>query len=474
MANKKYDHSLKKSIMLASVFFVITISFVLSVSGYYIYYREMIESYQNYAGDAIDFIARSIDVDDLEVCIETEEKSDEYYRLQDMANDFKETHNLQFIYIIKPLKEDPPDNMMDVFAAWTSWGKEDGTDGLTDLGNLTGDLYPSEVARKYLSRMTTDESVTFFRNNTEFGNVYTAIRPLINSKGEAVAVICADVLIDDIYEEIFSYLLIAAVMIVIFGSIAIHVITKWYEKRVVSPIGRLKKELDLFEEKCNNRADVSELYINDPEIRTHDEIEALADTISSMVSDVQNYAKDIYEKENQIDNLKEYVSKVDKLAYKDDLTQAGNRAAYEKAKEQFNEAIKYGNAEFTLVMSDLNYLKKINDTYGHDKGNLYIQNMYKMISEVFKKSPIYRLGGDEFLIILQGDEMEKCREKVKIIKKQMKDMSENSDLKPWEKVSTSIGVATLSKEDFNVEDVLRRADRAMYKEKVSMHAVRVD
>ena len=81
-----------------------------------------------------------------------------------MTNDLKETHQLEFLYIIQPISENPPDNMMDVLAAYTQAGKDAGTDGLTDLGNFTGELYPPEVAREYLARMDKNPEVTFFTN----------------------------------------------------------------------------------------------------------------------------------------------------------------------------------------------------------------------------------------------------------------------------------------------------------------------
>ena len=49
---------------------------------------------------------------------------------------------------------------------------------------------------------------------------------------------------------------------------------------------------------------------------------------------------------------------------------------------------------------DLNNLKTINDTYGHDKGNIAIMKLANMICEVFSKSPVFRIGGDEFAVIL--------------------------------------------------------------------------
>lgn len=470
-ADSQYDRPLRRSLLSVTIVFVVLISLVLAAMGFVIYRRDMIARYQNYAGDAIDFIARCVDGDDLEQCIDTGEKTEKYEALQLLANDFKETHDLVFIYIIKPLKKEPPDNMMDVFAAYTSWGKADGTDGLTDLGNLTGDAYPVDVAEQYMARMDHDPTVTYFRNDTDFGDIYTAIRPIFNSSGEPIAVICGDILLDDLQAAVLHYAMAAGVISLAAAVLVILLMNYWYGRRIVNPIAKLQRAAEQFEEKCCRHADVSELVIDDPEIHTGDEIEALSESLISMVQDVQGYAYDLLEKDNEISSMKEYVSKLDTLAYRDTLTGAGNKAAYEKAAKKLESDIRRGTASFAIVMADLNYLKRINDTYGHDKGNDYIRKMYGMIKAVFKESTVFRIGGDEFLIIVQGEEMEQCGDKIQKIKESMKKTMEDDQLKPWKQISTAFGYALYEKGD-TLRTVFKRADAEMYADKKKMHAER--
>ena len=98
---------IRTSLLAMTMVLVILLSLVLATAGYHIYRQDMIARYQNYAGDSIDCIARCIDGDDLEKCIETGKKSEKYEALQTLANNFKETHDLIYLYIIKPLKPDP-------------------------------------------------------------------------------------------------------------------------------------------------------------------------------------------------------------------------------------------------------------------------------------------------------------------------------------------------------------------------------
>ena len=472
---KNYRSPLRQSMIITTLVIVVLLSVVLGTLGFLIYRDDMIRRYQNYAGDAIDFIARCIDGDDMEKCIETGQKSDQYEELQLLANDFKETHDLEFIYIIKPLSPNPPDNMMDVFAAWTSWGKADGTDGLTDLGVLTGDAYPKEVAEQYLARMDRDPRVTYFRNDTDFGNIYTAIRPIFNSKGEPIAVICADILIDDINNAIVNYILISTATALIAGIIVIILVNSWFEKRLVGPISRLRYSAELFEDKCRNHAPVNELVMDDPNIHTQDEIEALAHSISNMVYDVQNYANDLLTKDKELHTMKEHVDEMDILAFRDSLTGAGNKAAYERQKINLDWNILSNTAKFAIVMCDLNYLKRINDTYGHDKGNIYIKKLHLILSETFLHAPIFRIGGDEFIVIVENDGLDNLDELIDLFKKKINDCFTNPSLEPWERVSTAIGIAKFSiGKDASVDDVFHRADEEMYKNKKEMHAMRDD
>lgn len=469
---------LRTSLLAVIIFLVLLLSGILAVSGFYIYYTDMVSRYQNYAGDSIDFIARCIDGDDMEECIRTGQKSEKYEELQILANDFKETHDLLYIYVIKPLKIDPPGNMMDVFAAWTSWGKADGTDGLTDLGVITEYAYPSEVAEQYMARMDHDPGVTYFRNDTEFGDIYTAIRPIFNSKGDPIAVLCADIEINEIYQAARKYGLTAGITALVFMLAALVLVNYWIGRRVVNPIRKLQEAAGEFEDKCRRRADVSELTMEDPQTHTGDEIEALSASIVSMVEDIRSYAKDLLEKDEKISsqegellNLKEYVSQMDELAYRDPLTGAGNKAAYEKAARKLDWDVLAEKADFAIVMADLNYLKRINDNYGHDKGNEYIRGMYNLLKESFSASPVFRIGGDEFVAFVQDEELQKCEQLLELLKERMWRTMQDSSLEPWERISTALGYARYEIGD-DVEAVFRKADAAMYEEKRRMHAER--
>ena len=99
---------------------------------------------------------------------------------------------------------------------------------------------------------------------------------------------------------------------------------------------------------------------------------------------------------------KEQLQSAIKLAYTDSLTGVKSKRAYKEAEESMNQRIAEGSvSEFSLVIFDLNDLKLINDSRGHESGDAYIKDASKLICSCFKHSPIFRVGGDEFLAIVE-------------------------------------------------------------------------
>ncbi len=126
-------------------------------------------------------------------------------------------------------------------------------------------------------------------------------------------------------------------------------------------------------------------------------------------------------------------------------------------------------------MIDLNFLKRMNDTYGHEKGNIAIKKLCYVICHVFKHSPVFRIGGDEFVTILKNEDYKNADALANEFNYQIESISNEKLLKPWEQISAAIGIALFDiSKDTNVEDVFRRADQKMYLRKKQMKGIRED
>lgn len=126
-------------------------------------------------------------------------------------------------------------------------------------------------------------------------------------------------------------------------------------------------------------------------------------------------------------------------------------------------------------MVDVNFLKRMNDTHGHEKGNEYLKNAANLISYIFGEDRVYRTGGDEFVVILEGDEPRKVEGLIAQFKGAVAQCQSTPGLQPWQRVSAAVGMAAWDKgRDGCTEDVLKRADAAMYQDKQAMKAERRD
>jgi diguanylate cyclase (GGDEF)-like protein len=151
---------------------------------------------------------------------------------------------------------------------------------------------------------------------------------------------------------------------------------------------------------------------------------------------------------------------------RDPLTNVNNRIAYDD-KEKFLQAEinSESGCEFAIAMFDVNNLKLVNDSYGHDAGDDYLIRACRLICNVFKHSPVYRIGGDEFVAVLTGDDYAIRDE---LVKKLSDSLSPYSNTLPLANdfVSVACGIAIYEKgTDLSVADIEKRADDAMYKDK---------
>ena len=170
------------------------------------------------------------------------------------------------------------------------------------------------------------------------------------------------------------------------------------------------------------------------------------------------------------------VKQLENRAFRDTLTGLLNRNAYYDYNKVLDAQIAAGEAQFSIIMVDVNNLKKMNDNYGHEKGNQYLKNSADLIASVFGRENLYPIGGDEFVAVMEGkDRQAESTHLLQEFRAKVQDYHERKGLKPWEQVYAAAGIADYtSGKDTCTEDVLKRADAAMYTEKVEMKEVRTD
>ena len=166
-------------------------------------------------------------------------------------------------------------------------------------------------------------------------------------------------------------------------------------------------------------------------------------------------------------NMKAHINALNEQAFIDSLTHVRNNGAFLLAIEELQEQINNGSVDpnFALGEFDCDGLKRINDEYGHDKGDIYLKKACRTISDVFKRSPVYRVGGDEFYIILKNEDFHNREFLLGRLDKVIDEINATAE-EPWEQVWLSKGFAIYDPaEDNIVQKIMQRADMLMYENK---------
>lgn len=163
--------------------------------------------------------------------------------------------------------------------------------------------------------------------------------------------------------------------------------------------------------------------------------------------------------------LKEKEREIHKLAYYDSLTGLANRTFFYNMAEKFLEDAKRNSKKLGLMFIDVDKFKGINDNYGHKIGDKVLVEVANILIKSTRKNDIVsRHGGDEFLILLPNiKEYDNYRTIATRIANANKEVKIDQDIKL--KISLSIGISFFPRDGDNIDQLISKADKAMYQAK---------
>lgn len=236
-------------------------------------------------------------------------------------------------------------------------------------------------------------------------------------------------------QQIIGIIELTVLLVIIFW-----IFTLYMSSRIIRPL----KELNL----ATRRFTQGDWNV-EIKCRTNDEVKTLTDSIMKMAS-----------------QLKKDMEEMNSLAYKDGLTGVRNQASYMDYVNELQKQMNQGEVKFAVGVFDVNELKKANDTFGHECGDQLIKSASMLICKVFAHSPVFRIGGDEFVVILQNSDYEEKEQLFTEFDEKMKSVIVDSS----HDISLSIayGIACYTKEMDTYDMVFQAADHAMYEKKKEM------
>lgn len=162
--------------------------------------------------------------------------------------------------------------------------------------------------------------------------------------------------------------------------------------------------------------------------------------------------------------LMEAHARLERMASIDDLTGILNRRAFmERAAAEMSRYRRTG-VSFAVVMLDIDHFKSINDIYGHAAGDAALQRFSRLVAESLRAMDVFgRVGGEEFCIILAESDSERA---LAVSERIRQEVAQECAVDPVpRKITCSLGISTVNKEDVDFSAVLHRADQGLYQSK---------
>ncbi len=212
----------------------------------------------------------------------------------------------------------------------------------------------------------------------------------------------------------------------------------------------------------NNSSLVVFRFVLDGKIMHVCHFSVLCDDRKHILGCIKNIEAEFVEREEQ----EMFLQSAERLMRLDELTGIKNKNAFTEIVDEIDEMIKSEDSEpeFAVIMCDINDLKRINDTRGHSFGDEAIQKASHMICGVIEDSSVYRVGGDEFAVILTGNDFKNREFLLDILKKESET---NGRLRTGPVVA--YGMAKYNpKLDRSFQEVYDRADGRMYANKTEL------
>ena len=453
-AHKRLSLSLRLPLMFILSFLVIVLVVVLLV--YQRFEKRTVEEYTAMGESATMLMTKEFDPDKVPLYMEENFQLEEYKEIRQRLIFIKENYpDVMYMYIYHFI----PEGGEVIFDLDSEYSLD---------ADPPGTIYdPDPAVVPYMNDLCAGKEIPVLTGDTGDGYMLTYMRPVHDSQGNYSCHVCVDFSMEALHKKDLRFVLGLFLMIALITFLIAAVVIYFMRKTVTGPINRMKQATDSFSyenesDHINNIGIMEKLGIS-----TGDEIEDIYRLFIAFMKNNLSFMQNLSKAENYIKHKDAQIGQISKAAYKDTLTGVGSKSAYIKKVEELNNILKVGNCDFAVVMADINNLKHINDEYGHKAGDSYIQGSCHLICETFKHSPVYRIGGDEFVVILQGQDYENRLALSDSLKAAFEESFCQTDKEPWQRYSAAIGMAECSSDDNTFELVFKRADQIMYDAKKS-------
>lgn len=454
--SSKFISSLRTKMLFNLMAITLFVALFISVISYTMYQDSIIEDRKRIADGIVSMVVNEIDPKRVDEFIEKGYQAEGYKDVERELYKIRASNSdIIYLYVYKIM--------------------EDGCHVVFDLDTAEmeasepGDIEDfDEYFKKYRDDLLAGRPIPPIIGDEKYGHLLTIYKPVYNSIGQCVCYAGIDFSMQILYDN--GRMFIAKVVAIFSGAVILIfvLVLTFVENNILLPVNTMAYCARNFAYDSEEARKHNVKRMKSLEIKTQDEIENLYSAFLKTTMDGMHYFENFKKAKIQAEVMHE-------LAHKDALTGLKNKTAYTEKTAKLDKAIAAGHAEFCIIMIDINFLKRVNDTYGHEYGNIYLINAGKLACSVFGEDNVYRIGGDEFVVVFKDNQLSLVSDSVSKFRGMVDKFKDDTKLEPWEKVSAAVGVAYYNEgTDKTAEEVFKRADADMYQNKLAMKATRKD
>ncbi|WP_178861927.1 GGDEF domain-containing protein [Thiomicrorhabdus cannonii] len=211
--------------------------------------------------------------------------------------------------------------------------------------------------------------------------------------------------------------------------------------------------------------------LNEPNLGS-DELRRITDTMISTAHSINEsnraFQQEMLNNSEEVKKLRGELIAAQTAALTDELTEIGNRKAFNNALQELMLDAAAKPESLCLILSDIDHFKKFNDTYGHLIGDSVLRYYANIIKkEQGKNETVCRYGGEEFAILLSDTSLEGAKVRAENIRSAIEaaTLKRKNSNEPLTKITASFGIAHYHGESDTAEEFINRADKALYEAK---------
>jgi len=239
-------------------------------------------------------------------------------------------------------------------------------------------------------------------------------------------------------------------------------------------IDLMVKKMNIWSKKLETHTqelDVCSSKLSDPNLDAA-QVKAITNTVLNAATDMHQsslaFQEEMTQNSDEVKKLRLQLIEARAEAMQDELTEVGNRKAFNNALRELILDAEDAPETLCLIISDIDHFKKFNDTYGHLVGDSVLRYYASIMKkEKTDSETICRYGGEEFAILLANSSLEEAAEKAEKIRKGIESahLKRKNEDKPISTITSSFGIACYKGPSETEEDFIARADEALYKAK---------